>query len=174
LVNIGQKSGKERPFVPIQASARRSSALFAAQFSLAADTSATSAILIRRFEGLMKKVAFILLFLGCMSFAKLQAATSTTAVRAGNSAPDPQTQIFKPAPAIAAVHLFPVNDAKGLLLTCIAPEIDTNPQTDVFRDCTLAPGRTLDDVMHTFIGAIHYVQSEAMKERADQPKEAQK
>jgi len=58
-----------------------------------------------------------------------------------------------------ASHLFPVNDSKGLLLTCTAPEIDTNPDTDVFRDCKLAPGRTLDDVMHTLVGAIHYVQN---------------
>jgi len=129
----------------------------------------------------MKRVVFILLFLGCMTLANLHAATATTSVTAKSSAPDPRAQIFKTAPDPAAVpgssqarHLFPVNDAKGLLLTCIAPEIDTNPETDLFRDCTLAPGRTLDDVMHTFIGAIHYVQNEAMKVRADQPKETQK
>jgi hypothetical protein len=123
----------------------------------------------------MRKVVFIPLFLGCMSFANLQAATSTTSSAASrSSASDPQGQIFKAAPAAAARHLFPVNDAKGLLLTCIAPELETNPETDVFRDCTLAPGRTLDDVMHTFIGAIHYVQNEATKDRAEQPKETQK
>jgi hypothetical protein len=122
----------------------------------------------------MKRVVFILMFLGCLSFANLQAATPSASITAKSSAPDPQAQIFKTAPALAASHLFPVNDAKGLLLTCIAPEIDTNPETDLFRDCTLAPGRTLDDVMHTFIGAIHYVQSEAMKVRAEMPKETQK
>jgi hypothetical protein len=119
----------------------------------------------------MKSV--VLFFLGCMSFANLQAATTTTSVSAKSSASDPQTQIFKTPPA-AASHLFPVKDAKGLLLTCIAPEIDTNPDTDLFNGCTLAPGRTLDDVMHTFIGAIHYVQNEAMRERVDEQKAPQK
>jgi hypothetical protein len=39
---------------------------------------------------------------------------------------------------------------EGLLLTCIAPKINTNADTDVFKSCTLA-ARTLDDVMHTFV-----------------------
>ena len=64
-------------------------------------------------------------------------------------------------------HLFTVNDAKGLLLTCIAPEIDTNAETDVFKSCALAPGRTLDDVMHTFVQGIHYEQSQHQKEREE-------
>jgi hypothetical protein len=71
-------------------------------------------------------------------------------------------------------HLFPVNDTKGLLLTCIAPEIESNPNTDLFSNCALAPGRTLDDVMHTFIGAIHYIQNEEIQERAEQQKATQK
>jgi hypothetical protein len=62
-------------------------------------------------------------------------------------------------------HLFKVSDEKGLLLTCIAPEIDTNTDSDVFKSCALAPGRTLDDVMHTFVQGIHYEQSEHQKER---------
>ena len=60
-----------------------------------------------------------------------------------------------------------MNDEKGLLLTCVAPELDTNPDTDIFNSCTLAPGRTLDDVMHTFIQAIHFVQNEQAMERAE-------
>jgi hypothetical protein len=60
-----------------------------------------------------------------------------------------------------------VNDEKGLLLSCIAPQIESNPDTDVFNNCTLAPGRTLDDVMHTFVGALHVVQNEQIKERAE-------
>jgi len=63
-------------------------------------------------------------------------------------------------------HLFPVNDEKGLLLSCNAPEIETNSNTDVFENCTLAPGRTLDDVMHSFVGALHYVQNHQAKEPA--------
>jgi hypothetical protein len=85
--------------------------------------------------------------------------------------PLPQTQLFKdtPAPSSAAApanprHLFTVNDEKGLLLSCVAPEIDTNPDTDLFKSCALAPGRTLDDVMHTFVQGIHTEQSEHKKE----------
>jgi hypothetical protein len=64
-------------------------------------------------------------------------------------------------------HLFPVNDEKGLLLTCVAPEIETNANTDVFEDCTLAPGRTLNDVMHSFVGAMHTVESQRAQEREE-------
>ena len=64
-------------------------------------------------------------------------------------------------------HVFPVNDEKGLLLTCIAPEIETNSKTDVFEDCKLAPGRTLDDVMHSFVGAMHMVESQRAQEREE-------
>jgi len=63
-----------------------------------------------------------------------------------------------------ARQLFPVNDEKGLLLMCVAPEIETNKDTDVFRNCTLAPGRTLDDVMHSFISAIHEEQRKQARE----------
>ena len=63
--------------------------------------------------------------------------------------------------------IFTVNDEKGLLLSCIAPEIDTNADTDLFKSCTLAPGRTLDDVMHTFIQGVHYEQSQHEKEREE-------
>jgi hypothetical protein len=52
-----------------------------------------------------------------------------------------------------------------LVLTCIAPEIDTNPDTDLFKSCSLAPGRTLDDVMRTFVQGIHFEQSEHQRER---------
>ena len=70
-------------------------------------------------------------------------------------------------PDLAVVrHRFPVTDEQGLLLTCIAPEIETNSETDVFKNCTLAPGRTLDDVMHTFIGAIHAEQRRQAEEHA--------
>jgi len=112
----------------------------------------------------------ILLFLACISSAKMQAAAPITAASVSytvksrepglkKQTPDAdQATVLSPVSPLVR-HLFPVNDAKGLLLTCIAPEIETNPNTDLFSDCTLAPGRTLDDVMHTFIGAIHYIQN---------------
>jgi hypothetical protein len=64
-----------------------------------------------------------------------------------------------------------VNDEKGLVLTCIAPEIDTNADTDVFKSCTLAPDRTLDDVMHIFVQGIHYEQSQHQKEHEEWQKD---
>jgi hypothetical protein len=86
-------------------------------------------------------------------------------------APASRTQTLKPVPEVASearpadpLHLFTVNDEKGLLLTCVAPDLDTNIDTDVFKSCTLAPGRTLDDMMHTFIRGIHYEQSQHQKE----------
>ena len=113
-----------------------------------------------------------------ITFAAAQTAASTlvSALEEAKktSEPSTQSQRFKTTPPAESTptysqtaHLFPVNDSKGLLLTCIAPEIDTNPDTDVFHNCMLAPGRTLDDVMHTFIGALHLVQNEQMKERAE-------
>lgn len=122
----------------------------------------------------MKNTVLILSFLVCICFAGFKAAASTTPARVpdrvSNSGLNLRPQFVQITPATAsgpdARHLFPVNDAKGLLLTCVAPEIGANPNTDVFKDCTLAPGRTLDDVMHTFIGAIHYIQSEATKNSA--------
>jgi hypothetical protein len=89
------------------------------------------------------------------------------------------SRVATPAPAYlategspAARHVFPVNDEKGLLLTCVAPEIDTNKDTDVFKDCTLAPGRSLDDVMHSFIGAMHEEDRKLVKLQAQSEKGA--
>ena len=117
-----------------------------------------------------------------ITFAAAQTAASTlvSALEEAKktSEPSTQSQRFKATPPAESpptssqtAHLFPVNDSKGLLLTCIAPEIDTNPDTDVFHNCMLAPGRTLDDVMHTFIGAIHFVQNQQMKERSEWKKD---
>lgn len=100
----------------------------------------------------------------------LHAATS-----AGNPADSQKpaaVPFLKAAPAADAKpdarksHTFRVNDEKGPLLVCVAPDIETNPNTDHFEDCALAPGRTLDEVMHTFVGAIHYEQNQHAEERA--------
>jgi hypothetical protein len=104
--------------------------------------------------------------------ASTQAHASVGANRSGEAAT--QAKPLKATPVAASTadssprgNTFQVNDEKGLLLTCIAPQIETNPDTDIFNSCTLAPGRTLDDVMHTFIGALHFVKNEQMKERAE-------
>ena len=121
----------------------------------------------------MKRHTALLSLAVFIAFAALQTSASTPApTLSGMKTPEaaPRTQSLKLAPAAVSAnpsHKFTVNDAKGLLLTCIAPEMDTNAETDVFKSCALAPGRTLDDVMHTFVQGIHYEQSEHEKEREE-------
>jgi hypothetical protein len=125
----------------------------------------------------MKTQAALLSFAGFITFAAGQISASTpaqTSLAAKTPAPAPQTQPLKLTPASASdtapfepTHLFTVNDVKGLVLTCIAPEIDTNPDTDVFKSCALAPGRTLDDMMHIFVQGIHHEQREHQREREE-------
>ncbi|MGD0800159.1 MAG: hypothetical protein ABR906_02465 [Terracidiphilus sp.] len=123
----------------------------------------------------MKILLAILALLVSITFGASHAvaATSAASVQGNQKTFDPD-QLLKAAPATASTpsavnpdHLFPVMDEKGLLLTCIAPDIEINADTEVFNGCTLAPGRTLNDVMHAFIGAFHYLQNEQKKERAD-------
>ena len=98
------------------------------------------------------------------ALAGAQAGASKTgfAPSPANLAVDPMSEVTRPTPAKLATldspearHLFPVSDEKGLLLSCVAPELDTNRETDDFKNCVLAPGRTLDDVMHSFVRGIH-------------------
>jgi hypothetical protein len=123
----------------------------------------------------MKRHALLLAFAVSITFTAAQTSASTPSPTL-SSAKTPEQAIQTPPPKSSLAdapapgpanpnHLFTVNDEKGLLLTCIAPEIDTNTDTDVFKGCTLAPGRTLDDVMHSFIQGIHYEQSQHQKER---------
>jgi hypothetical protein len=126
----------------------------------------------------MRTLVAILALLVSIAFAQQLASASTAAGSRPDSQPSTQPQLAKTNPAAESVNsskptslAFEVNDQKGLLLTCIAPELNTNPDTDVFKSCALAPGRTLDDVMHTFIGAIHFVQNQQSKERAQWYKE---
>ncbi|MGA3069627.1 MAG: hypothetical protein ABSD43_05370 [Terracidiphilus sp.] len=126
----------------------------------------------------MRKHAALVAIVVSITFAAVQAAASPLAFTSGTARNSAglarQTKLITPPPAPASDphapagdHTFQVNDVKGLLLTCIAPQMDTDPDTDLFNSCTLAPGRTLDDVMHTFIQAIHIVQNEQAKERAE-------
>ena len=125
----------------------------------------------------MKRHAALLPLAVFITFAAAQTSASTPAPTSlGMKTPDSahQTQFLKHTLTAASNmapanpnHLFAVNDEKGLVLTCIAPEIDTNADTDVFKSCILAPGRTLDDVMHIFVQGIHYEQSQYQKEREE-------
>lgn len=129
----------------------------------------------------MNQVATLVLLLP-FTFSSIGAfgATSVAGLLRDKKANEPatQTQLLKPTPTTlsdsgspTARHIFPVKDERGLLLTCIAPEIETNAETDIFKECTLAPGRTLDDVMHTFVGAFHYVENKHKKERTEWEKD---
>jgi hypothetical protein len=121
------------------------------------------------------------LFVLFIALAAAQAAASTPLTSAGEKKTSESaalSHLAKPASAPASTPdslrkslAFQVNDVKGLLLTCVAPELDTNPDTDIFKSCTLAPGRTLDDVMHTFIQALHFVQNQQLKERTGSNKD---
>jgi hypothetical protein len=130
----------------------------------------------------MKQHAALLAIVVSFTFTAIQTAASPSAPTAAgpreNSEPATQTKLLKATPAPPSAtssqsrgKAFEVNDVKGLLLKCNAPELDTNPDTDLFDSCALAPGRTLDDVMHTFIQAIHFVQNQQAKERAEWYKE---
>jgi hypothetical protein len=125
----------------------------------------------------MKRHAALLPLAVFIAFSAAQTKASAPApTLLGTKTPDfaSQAQFLKRTSA-AAAHapslLFTVNDEKGTVLTCIAPEIETNADTDVFKNCTLAPGRSLDDVMHIFVRGIHYEQSQHQKEREEWQKD---
>lgn len=110
----------------------------------------------------------------CLGFAAASTAGSaTTSTWMGTrKAAEPEAKLTKsPLPGSSASasksHLFPINDEKGLLLTCSAPDIDINADTDLFEDCTLAPGRTLNDVVHSFVGAMHAEEKQRAQERSE-------
>jgi hypothetical protein len=65
----------------------------------------------------------------------------------------------KIAPSNIALN-FTVADAHGLLLTCAKQQLDTN----TFSGCTLAPGRTLDDLMTSIVQAIRAEQQKVSAE----------
>ena len=126
----------------------------------------------------MNKHGFLFPIVVFIALAAAQATASTppkTLVGEKKSSdPAAQSQLLKTAPVAPSAadshprgQTFEVNDVKGLLLTCTAPELETNPDTDIFKGCSLAPGLTLDDVMHTFIQAIHVEENERTKERAE-------
>jgi len=111
--------------------------------------------------------------------AQLGAATTFSPTASTTRNAELAREIALPTPAALATslppasrHLYPVQDERGLLLTCVAPEIDANSETDVFNNCTLAPGRTLDDVMHSFIRGIHEEQHQRILEHAESHKDS--
>ena len=89
----------------------------------------------------------VLLVLSARQMAASTGSTSPLkAAPAGNLKPVP---VVAAAPSNTALN-FTVADAKGLLLTCAKEQLDTT----TFSGCTLAPGRTLDDLMTSIVRAI--------------------
>jgi hypothetical protein len=122
----------------------------------------------------MKNHVPLLIFAACLAFPCAKSAANTVATSSVGMQKSPKrAQLSKAAPELSPIgsparsRVFPVRDEKGLLLTCIASEIDKNADTDIFSDCALAPGRTLDNVMHAIVGAIHYEQNQRSKEQTN-------
>jgi hypothetical protein len=109
----------------------------------------------------MKRAATLLALAVLLAFstAQMAASTGTTphlkAVPADNLKPAP----LHAAPSNTALN-FTVADAHGLLLTCAKQQLDTN----TFSGCTLAPGRTLDDLMTSIVQAIRAEQQKIIDE----------
>ncbi len=99
----------------------------------------------------MKRAATLLALASLLAFsaAAMPASTGTTPPLKAAPAGKVNTAPPKIAPSNIALN-FTVADAKGLLLTCAKQQIDT----DTFSGCTLAPGRTLDDLMTSIVKAI--------------------
>jgi hypothetical protein len=125
-------------------------------------------------EGAMRNRGGLLTLVVCLGFAAASTAVSaTTSTWMGTKkTAEAEARLMKaPLPSSSGSasksHLFPINDEKGLLLTCSAPDIDINANTDLFEDCTLAPGRTLNDVVHSFVGAMHAEEKQRTQERTE-------
>jgi hypothetical protein len=99
----------------------------------------------------MKRAVALLALAVLLAFSAAQMAASTGSAPPLKAAPAGN---LKPVPAAAApsntVLNFTVTDMHGVLLTCAKQQVDT----DTFSGCTLAPGRTLDDLMTSIVKAI--------------------
>jgi hypothetical protein len=127
-----------------------------------ADSSTTTGILAQASRKVIMKRATTLLALAVLlAFSAAQMAASTGSAPSFKAAPAGN---LKPIPAAAAPSKtalnFTVADAKGLLLTCARQQIDSS----TFSGCTLAPGRTLDDLMTSIVRAIRAQQDKVNDE----------
>jgi hypothetical protein len=108
----------------------------------------------------MKRAATLLALAVLLAFSARQVAAST-----GTTPPlkAPSANNLKPVPPAVPPNTalnFTVADVHGLLLTCAKQQLDT----DTFSGCTLAPGRTLDDLMTTIVQAIRAEQQKVSAE----------
>ncbi|MGA3371294.1 MAG: hypothetical protein ABSC48_05980 [Terracidiphilus sp.] len=104
----------------------------------------------------MKRAATLLALAVVLAFSAAQTAASTgttpplQAAQAGN----PNTAPLKAAPSNTVLN-FTVTDVHGVLLTCAKEQVDTG----TLSGCTLAPGRTLDDLMTSIVQTIRAEQN---------------
>jgi hypothetical protein len=110
---------------------------------------------------IMKRAATLLALAVFLAFSAAQMAASTGTTQPVKAAPagNLNTAPLKAAPSNTVLN-FTVTDAHGVLLTCAKQQVDT----DTFSGCTLAPGRTLDDLMTSIVQAIR---AEQNKDKAE-------
>ena len=110
----------------------------------------------------MKRAATLLVPALLLAFSASLMAASTGSTPPLKAAPAANLNPAPPAstaPSKTALN-FTVADANGLLLTCARQQVDT----DTFSGCTLAPGRTLDDLMTSIVKAIRAEQKKIIDE----------
>ena len=105
----------------------------------------------------MQRAATLLALVVILAFSARQVAASTGTTPTLKA---PSANNLKPAPPNTVLN-FTVTDVHGVLLTCAKQQLDT----DTFSGCTLAPGRTLDDLMTTIVQAIR---AEQQKNNVDE------
>ncbi|MGA3136017.1 MAG: hypothetical protein ABSC88_08500 [Terracidiphilus sp.] len=110
----------------------------------------------------MKRAATLLALGVIIAFSAAQMAASTDSTSPLKAAPAGNVNTSPPhaAPSNTVLN-FTVTDVHGALLTCAKQQLDT----DTFSGCTLAPGRTLDDLMTTIVRAIR---AEQQKNNAEE------
>jgi hypothetical protein len=124
-------------------------------------STATEILAQARRKVIMKRAATLLTLAVILasSAAQMAASKGTTpplkAIPAGNL----NTTPHKPVPSNTVLN-FAVMDLHGVLLTCAKQQVDT----DTFSGCTLAPGRSLDDLMTSIVQTIH---AEQKKDNAE-------
>lgn len=109
----------------------------------------------------MKRAATLLALAGLLAFPVRPMAASTGSTPPLKAAPADKASLAPPhaVPPTTALN-FTVTDVHGVLLTCAKQQLDT----DTFSGCTLAPGRTLDDLMTSIVRAIHAEQQKVNAE----------
>ena len=110
----------------------------------------------------MKRAVTLLPLAVALAFSAvlLAASPGTTPPVGAAPASTPDAAQLKPLPPNTMLN-FTVMDLHGVLLTCAKQKVDT----DTLSGCTLAPGRTLDDLMTSIVQTIH---AEQQKEKAEE------